>query len=99
MNEFVLQTFVAINVATGEPVTWDLDEVKCNGRRVAFVPHKVGAGIRLLAPMSGPTLATLVDFVKTEREKQGKPAISDTVAMPPEPEELRKAAAKLRKGA
>jgi hypothetical protein len=98
-NTIVLQTFKGTNVATGEEVVYDLDEVKVNGQRVAFVPHVEGAQIRTLRQISPPTLAKIVEAVKAQRAAQNKPAISDKVSEPPTPEEMRAAAKQLKKGA
>jgi hypothetical protein len=89
-NEIKLQTFKGKNVATGEEVEWDLDEVLVNGQRVAFVPHAANSGIRFLRILSAPTKKEIQDAVRTQRKAQDKADISDVTTEPPAPEKLPK---------
>ena len=90
-NIVTLNTLVGTNIATGEAVIHDLDEVKINGARVGLVPHVDGARLRLLRLMTKPVEEHLLSEVKRLRAEQGKPDVSDELSRLPSPEEVSKA--------
>lgn len=98
-NEIKVQTHRGKNVATGEWMDWDFDEVMVNGMRVAFVPHVENATMRLLRPLTEPTIAEIHAEVVKQRAEQGKPSVTASVARLPDPDQIRAAAKQLKKGA
>lgn len=94
MNEITLQTLAGKNILTDEIVEHDMDEIKCNGRRIGFVGHGEGAGIRFLLPedrIAAATRGEIIAKVSSLRAEQGKSPISETCSTLPSTAKLREA--------
>ena len=74
-----------------QTITWDQDEIWCNGRRIGYVSHKAGSLCRFQRILTKQIGDGVVTEVKKLREAAGGNPISDEWVGLPEPSTIKKA--------
>lgn len=93
-NTFELKPCVGVIVGTErdpEPqtITWDQDEIWCNGRRAGHVSHYEGAVCRMQRVLAELAKKEVYDAVSKLRADLGKPPIGERVVCLPEPSTIK----------
>ena len=92
-NVVTIQQFKGQVVGSNDPnnvKAWPMDEVRCNGRRIAFVDHKEDATVRFTRVLSAPTKKDIRDKVAALRKSLGGPSVAELTASPPQPGHMEK---------